>query len=187
MDDNQKSQWLDFRRKSFEAGLDEAWARAQRVPVLNVIPGEYFSRGSTECRELFINGHFVGCISLCQAVAEGLSKFLIKVKRMRSTKDYKTRCHRLFKEKIISKQSLASFQNIHADDRDDFHHMNETIAVDYQTLERRAEECLTELYKIEAEIFDHRFEQGTLIPKFPEYWSINSESGTASVSLRQYF
>ena len=185
MDD--KTFWLDQRRKIFEASLEMRFNRAQKVQVLNVIPGKFFSRASTECREMFIDGHFVGCISLCQAVAEGLSKFLAKVKIVKKSKDYRTMYTRLHSDKIISKETLDAFLKIRGTDRDDFHHMNENIMEDYQQLEQRAEECLSNLFIIEAEIFDHRFEAGKLIPKHPEYWSINNSTGTANVFLRQHF
>lgn len=53
------------------ANIDEAKfaaraARAGRTRVHGIIPQHFFSAASSECRELFIDGHFYGCISLAQ-------------------------------------------------------------------------------------------------------------------------
>ena len=36
----------------------------------------FFSAASSQCRDAFIDGHYHGCISLAQALAEGLSSYL---------------------------------------------------------------------------------------------------------------
>lgn len=188
-DSDNKKFWLEQRRKGFEASLEACFNRAQRVPVLNVIPGEFFSRGSYECREFFIEGHFVGCVSLCQGVAEGLSRFLVSVKGIHVQKmdDHRSRYSLLWRNKIITDKSRDSFKALHGDDRNDFHHFNESLLTDYRALEQRAEEALRALVDIESDVFSHTFESGKIVPKYPEFWTPGDESGTVLISLRQHF
>jgi hypothetical protein len=177
----------DWQRKqmcaAFEAQLEVRLNRAGRTKVHGIIPQHYFSAASSECREMFISGHFYGCISLAQAVAEGLSRFVARAHSMNSGKDFLKRVAKLEKGKLISAESYAAFKRIWGNDRNTFHHLNESIEINYQTLEARAEECVNALYKIESEIFCYDLTNAGISPKHSEYWP-KSSPDTVQVFLR---
>ncbi|MFZ0957012.1 MAG: hypothetical protein WAN60_11770, partial [Candidatus Sulfotelmatobacter sp.] len=60
-------------QKDDEGRFEQRVARAQRVNVHRIIPHVWFDAASTECRDLFRDGHFYGCVCLSQSVAEGLA------------------------------------------------------------------------------------------------------------------
>jgi hypothetical protein len=155
---------------SFNAGLDERINRAERAKVHNIIPYHYFSNVSAESKDLFIGGHYYGCISLCQTVAESLSRFICSVNKTRNTKDYNTRVNRLYAAKLISSQAKTAFETIWGTDRNTFHHLNIDLVTNYQDLLKRAEECLNGLYTIEAEIFSFKIINDAIAPEKPIYW-----------------
>lgn len=169
--------------RHFEAQLEARLNRAGRTKVHGIIPQHYFSAASSECRDMFIDGHFYGCISLAQAVAEGISKFIGSVHSIHVGKDFLKRVAKLGTRGFISSQSCDAFRQIWGNDRNTFHHLNETVETDYQTLETRAEECVNALYKIESEIFWYDFTNNGISPKHPEYWP-KSGPETVDVFLR---
>jgi hypothetical protein len=177
----------DWQRKqmytAFEAQLEARLKRAGRTKVHGIIPHHYFSAASSECREMFIGGHFYGCISLAQAVAEGLSRFIARVHSMSLGKDFLKRVAKLEKRGLISTQGHAAFKQIWGNDRNTFHHLNENVEIDYQTLEARAEECVNALYELESEIFWYDLADEGVLPKHSEYWP-KSGPDTVSVFLR---
>ena len=62
-----------------DAKFDQRLARLQRVRLHKIIPHLWFDVASTECRDLFRDGHFYGCVCLTQSVAEALAKFVLEV------------------------------------------------------------------------------------------------------------
>src|SRR5206468_788901 len=85
-----------------EARFEQRAERAARTEVHGIIPQHFFSAASSECRDLFIDGRFYGCISLAQAVAEGLVRFLGDHHRLGAKNDPKVRAQRLHKAGVIS-------------------------------------------------------------------------------------
>lgn len=113
----------------FEAKLETSLDRTIRTKVHGVIPHQYFSAASSECREMFIEGSFYGCITLAQAVAEGLSRFVADVHEINGLgKDPVNRVSKLNKRGFISAESRAAFKRIWSDDRNKYHHLNENIS-----------------------------------------------------------
>ncbi len=141
----------------------------------------HFASASAECRELFRDRHFYGCIALTQAVAEALVKFLCKRNGWRSNKVYEKNLDKLFTRKFISEQAKNGLQKIW-EKRDDYHHLNESIATDLQALGVLAKEKLELLNKVESEIFAFKFVDGKIAPIQPKYWDI--DGGEAEVFLR---
>ena len=135
-----------YLRERFEQTLPEQLNRYLRARVHQVIPHHFFSNPSAECRELLVAGHYYGCISLAQAVAEGLSTFLAAANRQRNVKDPKTRVNRLAAAGAISSASLDAFGRIWGEDRNDYHHLNPTVETDYARLQGRALDCIDALY-----------------------------------------
>ena len=102
---------------------------------------------------MFIDGHFIGAITLSQAVAEGLSKFLCEKNGLRCPKkNHLERVNKLQIENKISHEAKDAFEKIHGG-RKDFHHMNKDIEMEYAKLEAKAKLIVDSLYLIEEEIF----------------------------------
>lgn len=171
-------------RSSFERSLPEQLNRRLRVTVQQVLPMHFFSFALVECRDMFVAGHFYGCITLCQSVAEGLSKFLVEKnqnqlttagQRARTGKDFADRVRRLAAATVITSASEQAFLRIHASDRNDFHHLNHQIPTDVKKLEQRAAECLAALSEVESDVFGYGFNQGAVAPRLPHHWPIGGD------------
>lgn len=80
--ENVDGDWLRLQVKSDDEGkFEQRIARLQRVKLHKIIPHLWFDLASTECRDLFRDGHYYGCICLSQSVAEGIAKFVLEVHR----------------------------------------------------------------------------------------------------------
>jgi len=151
--------------------------------VHGVIPHRFFSAASSECRDVFINGHYYACISLAQAVAEGLARFLGDIHEVGAKKDPQQRVRRLQSKGVITKRALDAFLLVWGNDRNTFHHMNENISADHEELDRRAEECVNALFEIESDVFAFEISEGKLVPKNLAYWP-KSDPDHVDVFLR---
>lgn len=171
-------------RSMFEMKLASLIQRADQTEVIPIIPNHYFSAASSEIREMFIDGYFMGTITLSQSVAEGLSRFLCDRNKLRGylKQEHSKRLIILQSENIITPESKTSFDKI-AGWRNDFHHMNENIKTNRSELESKAKLNVDCLFQIEKEIFDHSFSKGELVPKYPQYWDISAD-GTTEAFLR---
>ena len=149
--------------------------RHLRAKVHDIIPHEFFSATSAECKEMYVTGCFYGCITLCQSVAEGLAKFLAEKSNVRVKNGFTARVGRLKQEGVISDMAADAFDTVHSDDRDAFHHLNNNIEQDHEKLERRALECLDALYTVESEVFAYDFHEGRIKPKNEKYWPKEGE------------
>lgn len=170
-------------RSSFEARLDGMVQRRLAVAPHALIPNRHFAGASTECIDTFEEGHFIACVTLVQAVAEGIAKFVCLRTATRSGKDQNARVQRLFNAKVISAECVRAFHSISGMQRDDFHHMNPEVPTDWRVLETLAKKALNDLSVVEREIFAFQFEAGRLVPKHPQYWDATPK-GTVSVFLR---
>lgn len=166
-DDKWKREQL---RRIDEARLPARLERAARTHVHELIPSHFFSAASSECRDTFIDGHFYACVSLAQAVAEALVRFLNDFHRVGAKNDPPQQARRLRKAGAISETTLNAFLRIWGNDRNTFHHVNRDIPTDAATLERRAEECVNSLLEIESELFAYTAHEGKIIPKNEAYW-----------------
>lgn len=167
-----EEQWMrDQIRRDDEAKFDQRAARALRTKTHKIIPHRWFDVASSECRDMFRDGHFNGCVSLVQAVAEGLLKFLNQFHPVRGKKGPGVLPGRFRKAGVISDGCEQAFTRIRGADRNTFHHLNEDIITDVAKLEHRAEDCVMALYEIESEIFGFSFsESGGIVPIHLEYW-----------------
>jgi len=164
----------DGIRQEFNQTLSDRVDRYLEVKPLEIVPYTHFSAVSVECALLFRDGHFYGCIALTQAVAEALVEFLCRKNSVKHSKDFKTNVTRLAKVQFITHDSKASLLKIW-EGRNDYHHLNTTIATDRQTLERLAREKCKLLSMVEAEVFRFQIIDGVRVPEHPEYWDINDE------------
>jgi hypothetical protein len=181
-----------------EGKFEQRVERVLRVNFHRISPHHWFNFASTECRDLFRDGHFYGCICLSQSVAEGLAKFVLEVNAVRIGKQKRPidlskkpatgkRLIRLLKKlargtrngkpmNVLSEKCLKAFECIEGGDRNDFHHLNKGIVTDRVKLEKRSEECVMALYDIESELFAFDVSSGgRLVPSQPQYWPADGE------------
>ena len=131
---------------------------------------------SSEPGKMYVTGCFYGCITLCQSVAKGLSKFPVAKNSVRVKNGFTARVGRLKTEGVISELAANAFDSVHSDDRDAFHHLNNDIEQDQEKLERRALECLDALYTVESEVFAYDIvHEGRIKPKHEQYWPREGE------------
>ena len=116
------------------------------------------------------DGHYYGCISLAQAVAEGLARFLGDFHQVGARKDPAQRVRQLHAKRTITKSTLDAFLRIWGNDRNTFHHVNPDIPTNHTELERRPEECVNSLLEIESEVFAFDIADGKIVPKSTAYW-----------------
>ncbi len=177
-----QQKWVeDSIRQEFEGTLPHRVARYLQVKPHPIIPYEHFSAASTECSLLFRDGHFYGCISLTQSVAEALVRFLCQRNSCRPAKEFKKNVNKLSVRNFISDELKESFLKIW-EKRDDYHHLNPNVKADRQALEELAREKARLLTEVESEVFRFTVTDGKLIPKYPKYWDISGNQ--AQVFLR---
>lgn len=133
-------------------------------------PTTSLSAASSECRDVFIDGHYYGCISLARAVAEGLARFLGDIHKVGAKKDPPQRVRRLHAMGVITKSALDAFSRIWGNDRNTFHHVKRDIPTNHTELGRRAEDCVNALLEIESDVFAFDISEGKLVPKQRAYW-----------------
>jgi len=160
--------------------------RAQRylkVKPHEIIPYKHFSPASAECPLLFRDGHYYGCITLAQSVAEAIVRFLCQKNSWKAEKDFKNNVNTLFNRNFISEKLKSKFLEIWKN-RDDYHHLKQNIEVQRIKLEEISCEKVLLLKEIESEIFKFSFDKvGKLIPKNRKYWELQ-ENGTIPAFLR---
>ena len=161
-----------FLIEIFNATLDDKVRRRSNAPVHQVLPSEWFAPASRECRDMFVDGHFYGCISLVQSVAEGISRFVAFKNAVRDPGHHISRCAMLKKRGFISLEAYKAFKSIEGGDRNHYHHLNAEIERDRSKLESRATECMQALRQIESDVFEWQVgEGGTMKVKNPQYWT----------------
>ena len=167
----------------FAAQLDSMVERHLAVTPHGVVPNHHFAAASAECIDCFRSGHFIACVTLVQAVAEGIARLVCLKTAIRTRSDQNQRVHRLRTANIVSAVCATAFQDISAAQRDDFHHMNPAVPTHHRVLEELAKKALRDLATIEAEVFAFDIVAGRLQPKNPLLWDIGPE-GTVPVFLR---
>ena len=158
-------------RIKFEAKLAASISRAKKMNTAPIIPVHYFTPSLVEIRDMFIDGYFIGVISLSQSVAEGLSRFLCERNSLRSPARHLKRIENLSSGGKITAETKDAFEAIHQG-RNDFHHTNKNIETDRSKLAVKAELNVGHLFQIEKEIFDHTISNGKLVVTNAQYWDI---------------
>ena len=147
-----------------------------------IIGNYHFSRASTECIDLYRDGHFISTVMATQAVNEGILKFVAD----RNSIDYENITREdllttLLSKGIFSKDCFEASKQIMKSFRNDVHHMNPPVAkIDFPSL---AKKNIHNLAMIEREIWDTNINDGKLDPIQPKYWDINPD-GTMPIYLR---
>ncbi len=170
-------------RQVYEQTLDERVDRYLEINHQGIIGGHHFSIASSECINLYRDGHFIAAVMVSQAVNEGILKFVgerNKVKE-RNHKKLIEILEILFNQRIISRECADASEKICKSLRNDVHHMNPNIMkISFQQLARQN---IRALAVVEREIFGFEIEKGKLIPKQPKYWDIQDD-GKGPVFLR---
>ena len=159
-------------RQTFEQGLSKQIKRYLEVKPHPIVANHHFSSVSAECIDLFRSGHFFGCISLVQAVAEALVKFLCIRNGWKPKKQFEKNISKLFSRRFITSEIKDYFSQIWKK-RDDYHHLNSNIEIDRQKLESMAREKLDMLNKIESNIFAFTIVEGKIRPVNLKYWDVD--------------
>jgi len=177
MDSNkmiEKKMLEDTLKQEFEITLQDRIDRYLKVKPHVIIPNTPFARASSECSKAYRDGQFYGCISLTQSVSESLVKFLCKCNGWKANKVFEKNIEKLEKRGIITTEQSTDLLEIWKN-RDDYHHLNDTIESDYLKLISLAESKLLLLNKIEKQVFDFSIDKGVLIPKNPKYWTTGNQ------------
>lgn len=173
-----------FLTESFFAQLPNMVERKLRFEKHSIIPAHHFSNALSETKESFVWGQYYGSITVAQATAEGIAKFICERSQLEERfftdrhrgANQSERIQELKTKGIISAACAGAFEAIRGTDRNDFHHLNRAIVTELSILEQRAEECLRSLFTIESELFECPLGPGgTLNPKFPKFWNIGPD------------
>lgn len=171
-------------RSHVEASFPASVKRASEISLQAFIPANWFSAAASECARMYVDGYFFGAISVCQAYVEALSKFLASHHSIKNPRnDVEMRWRRLLEGGFVSQTVCDAACSIYAD-RNDFHHLNQTVEQGFPELGSRARDCLNSVHIIESEVFGYSFEgAGKIAPRNPQYWTIDSD-GRAQVFIR---
>lgn len=165
--------------------LDERAQRLGKVENLGIVPDGVFGAPSSECLHLFRDGHYYGCISLVQAVAEAIIRHVWQVKlcKKQSAKgNFDSNLKSLHKKGFIDNDLKAKISKIW-EGRDSFHHLNPNLEKEMRELEELAAAKLHLLGQVEKCFFEYDIVNGVLKPKHPEYWHIQ-RNGLSLVYVR---
>ncbi len=173
----------DSLRQEFEATVPDRAKRYQQVRPHGIVPNHHFAGVSAEVARLYADGHYYGCISLCQSVAEALVRFLCEKNGWRPANVLEKNLETLQRRKKITAKIRKQLLRIWRD-RDDYHHLNPTIERDRAKLQILAEQKAKLLSEVESSIFRFLVKDGVLIPEQPKYWDLSG--GRAKVFLRLY-
>ena len=140
-----------------------------------IIPNHYFSYVSSECQLLFKNGHYYGCIALCQSVAEALARFMYeKWAGKPPAEKFGANIHKIRNENVQPDVSNMLEDIYGGQQRQDFHHLNKTVPKEYEQLRIIATEKINLLNKVESQVFEYEVIKGRLKVKYPQYWEITN-------------
>lgn len=176
----QRVQLRDDLRQADEQTLDARVDRYMEIDHQGIIGNHYFAAASSECINLYRDGHFIATVMSSQAVNEGILKFLAERNGIQTTEHSET-MGTLQSRNLISAECATASEKIWGSFRNDVHHMNPKVtSIPFLQL---AKSNLQALAIVEREIFGVDFEEGKLVPKQPKYWDVQAD-GTVPVFLR---
>lgn len=180
MQDIRRFQLKDELRQTFELTLEERIDRYLEIDHQGIIGNHYFAAASSECIDLYRDGHFIATVMASQAVNEGILKFIAERNHIQAT-NHQELMEVLVSKGIISKDFADASERIWHSFRNDVHHMNPKVtSIPFKQL---AKQNLQALATVEREIFGVNIEEGKLVPKKPLYWDVQKD-GTVPVFLR---
>jgi hypothetical protein len=148
----------------------------QRHPI---IANHYFAHVSSECQLVFSSGCYYACIALCQSLAESTARFMYeKWTGNPPAEKFLPNIHHKIR---IDVSSLL--EDIYGgQQRQDFHHLNKTVPIDYEQLRKIATEKINLLNKVESLVFEYEDTSIGWKFKYPKYWE--STIGDENMYLR---
>jgi hypothetical protein len=141
-----------------------------------IIPNHYFSYVSSECQLSFKDGYYYGCIALCQSVAEALARFMYeKWTGNPPARNFKGNIRKI-KDAGVQPDVSNLLEDIYGgQQRNDFHHLNKTVPVEYEKLRRIATEKIDLLNRVESQVFEYEITERGLKYKYPKYWETTND------------
>lgn len=172
-----------FLRADLEADIEARIDRCFEADPMSIIPNHHFSAPSAECIGMYRDGYFYGCVTLSQAVAEGIVKFAAErngVVRLDGEND-EGLARRMNRNGLLSDDFITAFGRIRRSFRNDFHHMNRKI--EEHPVAALAKRNIEDLVNMERELFEWAVgENGTMVPRHSQYW--DQLNGDVSVFVR---
>jgi len=180
-----KKQVEEDLRSEFEATLAERADRYLEIGHQPIIGNHYFAPASSECIQLYRDGHFIAVVMMSHAINEAIIQFVAErnqIQRTASSGDPKTLeilIGELKQVKKISDVCATASREICRSYRNDVHHLNPTVTkIKFRPL---ALENIKRLATIEGEIFGVDFvDGGKLKPRNPIYWDIGQDGYTSA-------
>lgn len=164
-----------------EADVDEKVERYSAVEPHGIIPSRHFAPASSECSLLFRDGHYYGCISLVQGVAEALVRFMCEKRLGNAHGDFARNVRNLEEQGHLTADDSSALMEIW-EQRNTYHHINADIETGRLELEQLARRKTQLLIKVEKSLFAHGVNAGHIVPKNPDLWDL--QDGRAEVFLR---
>lgn len=171
----------------FNSSIDQRVGRYLEIGHQWIIGNHHFAAASSECINLYRDGHFIAAVMMSHSINEGIIEFVtdrVKLPKHKSdgnAKSIEELISELEQQKTISKVCADAARGIYGSYRNDIHHMSPKVgSIDFCSLAR---ENLKRLAMIEGEIFGADVIEGRLKPHHPFYWDLNAD-GTVSAFLR---
>ena len=176
----QRVQLKDGWRQVFDQTIDAQIDRYLEVSHQGIIGNHYFAAASSECIELYRNGHFISTVMVSQAVNEAILRFLCEKNGISETSHGK-QISQMQEMGVLTAETIVASESIWGSFRNDVHHMNPTVAsIPFRDLAKRN---LQALAQVEGEVFGADYHNGALVPRQPKYWDVRDD-GTVEVFLR---
>lgn len=172
----------------FNSSIDQRVGRCMEIGHQWIIGNHHFAAASSECINLYRDGHFIASVMMSHSINEGIIVFVaerVKLPKNKSdggAKSIEDLINELEQSKTISKTCADAARGIYGSYRNDVHHMSPKVSgIDFSSL---AQDNLKRLAIIEGEIFGADITpDGKLKPHKPIFWDLNT-NGTVSAFLR---
>lgn len=184
----QKQRIKEALISEFNTSLEERVGRYIDIGHQWIIGNHHFAEASSECINVYRDGHFISAVMMSHSINEGIIVFAaerLKLSRNRddgNAKSIEELVNELEQNKAITKSCADASREIYRSYRNDIHHMSPKVAgIDFRSLAR---ENLKRLAIIEGELFGADIiSGGKLRPHHPALWDISAD-GTVSAFLR---
>ena len=154
--------------------LREQIKRCLEIEHNRVIGSQHFSQASYECLQSYRSGLFQLCVMGTQSVNEGIIKFVAERNLVKRSDKLLDTLNKLVPLNLITNVCAQASEAIWRSYRNDIHHMNPGISK-IQDWHQLAKQNLRNLATVEYCIFGHNFNQGALIPHYPQHWDLNDD------------
>jgi uncharacterized protein YutE (UPF0331/DUF86 family) len=162
---------------------EERASRYLSIKHHGIVANTEFAAASAECIDLFRDGHYYGAISLSQAVAEALVRHMCRTSGWRPAGKFEENVQTLKRRGVIEEDVASRLVRLW-ERRDDYHHLNRSVATERNALEELALTKVRDLAEIERWVFGFSFRDGKLALHRPQFWPGGS-SNSVPVYLRR--